>query len=352
VIIFPSLPNKTMNHFLVNGVPPPLNSAWDNLLIYKQLVVNGEIIVPHLEVEDLVAESLESKTINLLTANGLRVLGTSVLRTLSTSLYLGQNAGPSATGLLNCFVGANAGQDWTSGAGNTIVGANAARNCATGLTNIVIGTDAANNLNGGDSNTVLGYNTQLANPGNGYSIILSAQGITDPPLVGAGSNTFCVPSYNIAQQPATDSVLGYINASHQVVRATTIGPTMTFTNGTSAPTAGPGYFYTGTMDNGAGGASPQTVNSRVGHVKFTGLENIVAGGLSVGSILENNRIPGALGEAHAMFTIADHSNPNGATLVIHECPAGNGSAAFRFRNVSAVDTGTPNDVTVAFIIFD
>lgn len=99
----------------------------------------------------------------------------------SFNTFLGRLAGQNNSGTSNTFIGTQAGQDNTTGGSNTILGDYSAHNLTEGSSNTVLGVNAGNSLNLGSGNVLVGANV---NPGSDVSNRLYVNnGGGDNPLV-------------------------------------------------------------------------------------------------------------------------------------------------------------------------
>jgi len=76
--------------------------------------------------------------------------------TVSSSVFIGENAGASASGIRNTFVGVECGSSGCSGTQNTGVGADALRALTSGLNNTAMGRRALFALTTGNNNVAIG----------------------------------------------------------------------------------------------------------------------------------------------------------------------------------------------------
>jgi len=195
--------------------------------------------------------------------------GRNIASGVGSGTFLGVNAGRNNAGTNSTFVGANSGQNATTGGSNSILGANSGGNISTGAGNLILGANVANTtLTGGGFNILIDASNNVdvdvpsANTTDMLNIKRSIAGTTTnhlnnnnpsicavgmPCVLGVlrGANFNVTTDQSIAIRPLSSNNVGFIaGATKYIVTDIYV------MNCSASLTTAKGGFYTGAGKTG------------------------------------------------------------------------------------------------------
>jgi hypothetical protein len=128
-------------------------------------------------------------------------------------------------------------------------------------------------------------------------------------------------------------------------------PTATLTsNGVLTSPAANGLTYSGTLDNGVGGATPQTLNTRVGRVTFTGVGDTAAGtDLATPLVINDSLVTSA---TRGLVNISGQTVAANACFNVKNVAFGTGTITVTLNNGGVATSGAAGVVSLAFDLFN